>query len=399
MKLKYIIISTAAMVLAASCSNDAVVEEQANQNSIKFSATTGNASRSKDYYCNNALPANFHVWAAVNNADGTLKNYFADEVFGRVSGTSTDYTIVGGTERYLPNEVLSCWAATNFDEGSFTWNPTGRSSMKFTPKEKSEDQLDLIYAYTKARRKAADFDGKVKINFRHALSQIVFRAKNDNTNIYVEIESVSLNNAASSGVFTLPYGNSITDINFEDHTQTGDNTNGGTGDWTREYNATAIQKYTADCKDADGKLIPIGKTPVNLTDTEKDAEDKETAISKSLLMIPETHLTAWDPKSGAVAAGNGAFISVKCKIRNIASPDGQVKPKDIYLWGSADEAAELAIPCEFNWLQGKKYIYTISFTTNGHAGYDPGDGSNVLIPIEFSVNVDDFGSRKYIDAE
>lgn len=65
---------------------------------------------------------------------------------------------------------------------------------------------------------------------------------------------------------------------------------------------------------------------------------------------------------------------------------------DIYLWGSKDEAKELAIPVDFKWEQGKKYIYTIKFTAKGHAGFDPGDGSDVLIPIEFSVKVDDFGS-------
>ena len=56
------------------------------------------------------------------------------------------------------------------------------------------------------------------LNFRHALSQIVFQARNDSKNLYVEISGVSVNNAESKGTFTFP--SVSTDENVEDHTGT-----------------------------------------------------------------------------------------------------------------------------------------------------------------------------------
>ena len=44
----------------------------------------------------------------------------------------------------------------------------------------------------------------VSLNFRHALSQIVFQAKNTNPNLYVEISGVKLVNVDDKGNYTLP---------------------------------------------------------------------------------------------------------------------------------------------------------------------------------------------------
>ena len=79
---------------------------------------------------------------------------------------------------------------------------------------------------------------------------------------------------------------------------------------------------------------------------------------------------------------------IKCKIRNVAGDE--VADDDVYLWGTASEAKELAIPVSLTWKQGVKYIYTFVFG-EGIGGYDP-EGEEVLVPITFSVTVDDFTS-------
>ena len=123
MKLKLFLLATSAVALA-SCSSDAVVEDNAADNAIQFSAAAGKASRAADYYCNANLPADFHVWASVNG-----KQYFADETYAKGEGST--YSITGGVERYWPNEEISFFAAKNYD--AFNWNVATASTMTTTP--------------------------------------------------------------------------------------------------------------------------------------------------------------------------------------------------------------------------------------------------------------------------
>lgn len=372
MKLKLFLLATSAVALA-SCSSDAVVEDNAAGNAIQFSAAAGKASRAADYYCNANLPADFHVWASVNG-----KQYFANETYAKGEGST--YSITGGVERYWPNDEISFFAAKNYDD--FTWNVATASTMKITPALAAKEQKDLLYAYTVSNRGTNNnFNaGKAKLNFRHALSQVVFYALNENSKIYVEIENISLNNAAATGTFTLPIGAAnVTDDNLQDHTQVGAAKTKGLGTWAVDGKA----KFTADVTKGTNNLVALTAEKQNLTDnaTEND-------FGQSLLVLPE-NVTAWD-KTKVTAETTGSYFTVKCKIRNIAG--AAVADDDVYLWGNATEARELLIPVNFNWEQGKKYIYTIKFTKTGHAGYDE-DGNDVLIPIQFDVTVDDFGSK------
>lgn len=378
MKLKLFLLATSAVALA-SCSSDAVVEDQQAANAIQFSAAAGKASRAADYYCNNNLPADFHVWASVNG-----KQYFADETYAKGKGST--YSITGGVERYWPNDEISFFAAKNYDD--FTWNVATASTMKITPALAAKAQKDLLYAYTVSKRdENKNFNaGKAKLNFRHALSQVVFYALNENSKIYVEIENISLNNAAAKGTFTLPIGAAnVTDDNLQDHTQANPAKATGLGTWAVEGKA----KFTADVTKGTNNLVALTAEKQNLTDNATEAE-----YGQSLLVLPE-NVTAWD-KTKITAETTGSYFTVKCKIRNIAG--AAVADDDVYLWGTKDAAKELLIPVNFNWEQGKKYIYTIKFTKTGHAGYDE-DGNDVLIPIQFDVTVDDFGSKSEQNVE
>lgn len=64
------------------------------------------------------------------------------------------------------------------------------------------------------------------------------------------------------------------------------------------------------------------------------------------------------------------------------------------LWPAEGESAKVAIPVSaITWEQGKKYIYTFIFGEGG--GYvppteDDDEPEPVLVPISFTVTVDDF---------
>ena len=403
MKLKLFLLATSAVALA-SCSSDAVVEDNAAGNAIQFSAAAGKASRAADYYCNANLPADFHVWASVNG-----KQYFANETYAKGEGST--YSITGGVERYWPNEEISFFAAKNYDDNGFTWNPAAASKMTFTPALAAKDQKDLLYAYTVAKRgtgeAAKNFTaGKAKLNFRHALSQVVFKAQNKNKNIYVEISEVQVANLKTTGTFTFPTNVTDGDALNNKHDQSGviaDN-DPSFGKWGNlstpaEFTTTGdFGPIAVPCNKKEGEVLKaVG--PVNMTNNvgtatgEGSVKANEQQNKKlSLIVLPQELGHAVYDKVNNKWEENKAYFKVTCLVKNVAKGDGlAATPDDVTLYNG-----DIYIPVKIDWQVGKKYIYTFVFSEKGHGGYDE-HGNDVLIPIEFNVTVDDFADAKNND--
>ncbi|MGM9843764.1 MAG: hypothetical protein ACI30S_06035, partial [Muribaculaceae bacterium] len=417
-------------------------------NAIKFSVVANNASRSAEYWCNYNLPKQFNVWAAVGG-----KTYFKNESFKLNSGSWQ----IEGDYRYWPAEEVTFFAAKikgdketdteNF--ATFKWlNDANQIAPTITmeTKDKASEQHDLLYAVTKSTRTEVENEqvtknyknGVATLNFRHALSQVVFYAKNENPNIYVEIDEVVVCNVNSKGTFSYKYTDGDpepTDGNLENHTQEGSLTDKkGVGKWSDQntkYTATTdvlttAAKVQARKVDGEGKITTTQADRVNLTDNtagkkEGDTTTKEDA-THSLLLIPQT-VDAWNPATtkdpdkaavgkeggeGYVAGQTGAYFKVKCTIKNVAKGDGSAAADDdLYVWADKVTTTEdegesqvtkvsyktkyIYVPVKIDWATGKKYIYTILFTTTGHGGYDE-NGDPVLIPIKFNLTVDDFAA-------
>ena len=385
MKLKLFLLATSAVALA-SCSSDAVVEDQQAANAIQFGVTTGNSSRAASYYCNAEKPSQFNVWASVGG-----KTYFENESF---SLNGTTWTIDGTTERYWPEEEVSFFAAKNqtaYEGEEFAtvnWNE-GAPTIDMTVKTEAKDQQDLLYAYTKVARADAAVPAQNRrvatLNFRHALSQVVFKAQNKNKNIYVEISEVQVANLNTKGTFKFP--TVVTDDNLQDHDQKGDlSTKTGIGSWAGQSvpaATTTTGVFTA--------VEALGNgVAVNLTNNEGT---ERANIVNSLIVLPQT-LAAWD--HAAAPGETGAYFKVKCLVKNVAAGDGtKATADDVTLYNDY-----IYIPVNVAWEVGKKYIYTFVFSEKGHAGYDE-EGNNVLVPIEFNVTVDDFakGAETNVDAD
>lgn len=420
MKFKHLLLTASVMALFSSCSNDELVSESTSHgDAIAFSVTTTNATRAADYWCNNQLPKYFEVSAMYNKA-----SYFNGDVY---TAESNKYINADGIDRYWPavseSLPLNVYAykvkadgtdAIGSEFATFSWpdnwtvaNAAPTITYDMSEKKAAADQHDLLYAYTQVKEKPG-FGKTAPINFRHALSQIVFYAKCENTKVYVEIEEIALVNAAKKGVFTLPTGTNVTDDYLIDHTQAGTAKSDGLGTWALEYdNSNEYYGYVASCKDGNNLKI-IGSTLTNLTDN-TNANDKHTEITQSLLVLPQTKYSDTNNNNVAkyvpytdeggtktykkLSEVGGACIAIKCRIRNIAG--STVADNDVYLWGSAPTesstgAEYLVVPVDFTWEQGKKYIYNINFSKTGHGGYDPDNGKEVLVPIQLDVKVDDF---------
>ncbi len=403
MKLKLFLLATSAVALA-SCSSDAVVEDQQAANAIQFGVTTGNASRAASYYCNNDKPAQFNVWAKVKQGEA-FKTYFENESF--VKKDATTWTIASGVERYWPNEEISFYAAKNDDKdghefATVNWN-SGAPTIHMTVKTEASKQQDLLYAYTVSNRSKTDGTGnfnagKADLNFRHALSQVVFKAQNNNKKIYVEIQEVQVANLNTEGTFSFP--TETTNVPLEGHKQGTAIPTTGIGSWNETQTTPATFTTTEDF----GPIAVAGNSQViNLTNNEAadgtDAEKEKTKITHSLIVLPQK-LDAWNHT--AAPSTTGAYFKVRCTIWNVSGTQVD-KNNDVILYNNQNaegQAQYIYIPVKIDWQVGKKYIYTFVFSKNGHGGYDK-DGNDVLIPIKFNVTVDDFakGAEPNVDAD
>ena len=97
--------------------------------------------------------------------------------------------------------------------------------------------------------------------------------------------------------------------------------------------------------------ITLNGTPESLMGTEGSA-----------MLIPQ-QLTAWDAAGDKPNANKGAYLAVKLQITTKAG--ARVYPAEVV--GNYDWAA---VPVDTNWEAGKKYVYTLDFTS-GAGKVDP----------------------------
>lgn len=375
----------------ASCSQDETIGINHDGDEITFNVVTNNATRAAGVFCNQNLPDGFYVSAISDGKTYIDKDY--------VTNSDGNWTNTSGT-RYWPETAVDFYAHVNGGD-AYKWNNGSPKFEGFTVNGTVAEQVDLLYAVKKNQSKA---NGKVILNFRHALSQIVFQAKNTNANLYVEIAGVSVANVGGKNTFTFPSVNTETNI---DHPETGPGDDGVYEDdefgsipygasWGAWDNLTSgTEKYDVDF---DKTPVEGNNTLVALTTANETGEEYN---SNAMLLLPQK-TTAWDPEANPVpdAAGNtGSYLLVDCAIFNVAGTD-YAEGNDVCLWGEQKEGAwttkELAIPVAFDWQQGKKYVYTLVFG-EGNGGYnpdpedpDPEDPDPVLVPITFEITVDEF---------
>ena len=406
---KFLFGTAGLLLIAASCSKNEVVEVNQDGNEIQFSVVANNATKAADIYCNNNMPEQFTVFAKYSDGG----SYMQGDV---IKKNGTSWVNQSGT-RFWPNEgSLDFYAFVNenaTDNYTWGWNDAAEGTpatlTDYTVPSDVAKHTDLLYAVKMEQSKGtgkeaaegseAESDTEttspVTLNFRHALSQIVFQAKNTNPNLHVEISGVSIVGVSSKGDFAFP--TTDTDTNkYGEHNGEGTNITYTTG-WGVWSGLETPAKYTVEL----GETVNIPgsqetTTPTNLTNNVAPAETS----SKALLLLPQG-VEGWDPTTapkvstdGNYATDKGAYFLVDCAIYNIAGNSFDAE-NDTPLWGTTAAHKEAAIPVEIDWEQGKKYIYTFIFGEGG--GYDPedpdpdpDDPDPVLIPITFNVTVDDF---------
>ena len=209
---------------AVSCSNEEVVSVNNDANEITFAVVANNSTRAlKDsMYCNNYKPGSFHVWAlAKDNSVATVvgKSYFQEVLYSANTG-KTVWSADQANIRFWPNqgaEKLDFYVMHNYN-GTVKWDPANATTTEprlsvtgYTLTTDVAAQTDFIYAVKQNQVKEGN-DGKKTINFRHALSQVVFKARNTNNTLHVEIGEVQVKNFNSKGNFALPLNDTETTL-------------------------------------------------------------------------------------------------------------------------------------------------------------------------------------------
>lgn len=372
MKGKFFFLALSAMALATGCSNDEMTEVNRGDG-IDFSVTAGKLTRAAATTTNSINE--FKVWAFTDNKtymDGTP-----------VSKEGNKWTYTG--TKFWPETAVDFFAVSPATPLLGTVSVTNDS--KTITDYIANGSEDLLYAANFSETKADHTASPVSVNFRHALSQIVFKVKKTTTSsINVKVKGIKVDGVANKS--SLTWATLFTGDNLSEGT-TDTETDGSWGTWAVP---TGDTEYTA----------------VNLT----EAYDVQTtpnyltteAGNGALFLMPQT-LNPWLTLStdGKASITGAARLLVNCQITDELS--------SIQLWPKTEgEFGEVAIslsnptsdpnkteddPHE-RWMQGKKYIYTLIFGEGGGYKPDPDDPDNpdkptpVLVPITFTVTVDGF---------
>lgn len=372
MKGKFFFLALSAMALATGCSNDEMTEVNRGDG-IDFSVTAGKLTRAAATTTNSINE--FKVWAFTDNKtymDGTP-----------VSKEGNKWTYTG--TKFWPETAVDFFAVSPATPQSGTVSVTNDS--KTITDYIANGSEDLLYAANFSETKAGHTASPVSVNFRHALSQIVFKVKKTTTSsINVKVKGIKVDGVANTA--TLTWATATTGANLpegEADTETGDS-------WGTWGTPTGNGEYTA----------------VNLT----EAYDVQTtsnyltteAGNGALFLMPQT-LDPWLTLStgGKASIRGTARLLVNCQIKDTDS--------DIQLWPEEGEFGDVAISLSNptndpnkedgdtshdRWMQGKKYIYTLIFGEGGGYKPDPDDPDEpdkptpVLVPITFTVTVDEF---------
>ena len=359
--------------LLMGCSDEEIANvETSSRNAIGFNVLSNAAeTRATPTTPDNLTNTDFDVFAFT--ADGTAFMGKVDTEFGHdgvkivYKNGKWDYDNANDL-RYWPTEALDFYA---FNPGTvsedmmvfYSWEATKDvQKISYTCMDEygagTHANYDVMYAMAKGQTKDMN-NGIVKFNFKHILSQVVFKAKTQYDNMQVDINMIKIHNVKMGGFFTLPA------------------TADGTGSWS-------------DPADLPSEVSGLGKftvvKDVNIT-VKSNTIATDISTTTPMLNRPQ-ELTAWKVSETAtkskLEADNAkqCYLEIACKIRQSGA----------YLLGSASEYKTIYVPFGDTWEQGKRHIYTLIFG----GGYDD-QGEAVLNPIRFDAETTGWGDANNKD--
>lgn len=369
--MKKVIFGTAlaSLALLSACSSDnelANVETTAN-NAIGFHVVGNKAeTRANIIGADNITSTDFNVFAFTRNEDGTDGTIFMGEKANQLGQKGIKIVNKSGEWDYANDADIHYWPANtalNFyavSPGSFEkveenmemtnvygWNISNNTkTISYSPLDEyagrtDKKNLDVMYAIAPNQTQTKENGGRVKFQFKHILSQVVFKAKTQLENMEVEIKEMKIHNPWTKGTYTLP------------------TTSSEKGTW-------ALTDPTIGSKR--GAFTVVKDKSISVTSKETATE---ISVDGPMLFVPQT-LTAWDVKKtkGDADKAGESYLEITCKIKQ----DG------VYVFAPEGNYGTLYVPFGPTWEQGKRYTYTLIFG----GGYDE-HGLPILQSINFEA--------------
>lgn len=368
MKKNLFMTAAAIAALLTGCSTDEEIAniETSAKNAIGFNTVSNGAETKATIYGNGSTNFDFDVFA-FNSTSGKLFMGTHQTDFGH---DGVDIIYKDGKWDYKNPADLAYWPTNNLDfyavsPATYDNNLFGYLQWLILFNEqkiiystvdefsKGTKNLDVMYAVAKQQTKNYN-GGVVNLNFKHTLSQVLFRAKVQYEFMEVTINEMKIRNFYTGGTFTFPTDNN-------DPTQS---------NWT----------YTDRQHTAGGGGFTVKKAGTGITASSTTEAQWITVENDPMLFIPQT-LTAWKttPESAVTKADGDSQKNSYLEIAMKLTQKGQ------YLIGSETEYKTIYVPFSAEWQPGYRYIYTLNFG----GGYDE-HGKPMLTPITFEASVENW---------
>lgn len=337
MKYHYLLLMACAAGALASCSSDNDDKIVKTHDAITFAASVPKPNTGRAVTTVETLTS-FKTYGFVD------KQIYMDGVDVNRNGTRWEYAPVqywpAGKSvnfySYSPKEINSGAA-----EGNIT------SDNPDIPDFINDGKTDLLYAVNMDQNEST---GQVKVNFRHALSQVRFMVKKNTAQpVNVKVYSLEVINANTVGSFRFPR-------------QT-------TAQGTDVYGTWHDMKSPAVCE------IYLSEDGMDLT-----AEAQEMLSTGYMFVVPQTltELTGTDTSKATIAR-------LRCTITDSGAAGHVVWPSSTAEPGydASNTSAYIYFPLytqnNSEWISGKSYRYQLTVGVPSTAG-----------AIDFDVTVDDY---------
>lgn len=355
MRKKVLLAALSALALAA-CVNDETIEMNPG-NAVAFRPSTENSTRATVTTSNTIQ--DFKVWGYYKKNDNTDYTSFMEGQEVNKAGDEWVYSPV----RFWPTSGEVDFYSVSPASVETDITKDAQQIVDYTVNTDPSKQIDLLYAVNMGCDDNYSKDG-VPVNFRHALSQVVFKAKTANPSIEVEIESITLKSVMSKGTFTFPTETTTAIGSFDTYEEAVED--GTFGKWELSKNFMDLQRYTVTLDQA--KTVPTDGRTIDLTTTDNGV----------LLLLPQIlaeNEYTYDNGGISETDSESPSLSIRCRIYNVSGED------KVQVFGSYDNFDIVRdIPFEGTWQQGRKYTYTLIF----------GEEMEDLKKVNFEASVDEF---------
>lgn len=379
MKKNFLFVAMATLMFTglASCTNDdetASVKGSDGPAKMEFNISAEQSGGTRGYAttATNALSTitNFMAWAYDDTTNGLYMGNSA--TVGRTvtnTGTALAPAWTYAPVQFWPVNPLNFVAQTPATDASITANSTASATNVVTLTSNVtldldvEDQKDIMFAEADDIE-STDDSGNVPFTFKHALSQIVFKGKFNNSGAItkVTVAEIALCNVYKTGVITF-----TSEGNFYGGTALSPVTQVPALSLSNKANFSLAG---SDLEDAETTSNGVYTYAAQADNAFFMTTSENATLNNAWMLLPQT-VAAWDGATvdgSGVPSDGGAYIKLRV----------QMEKDGVVVKGSA-EADAVYLPLAISWDRSKRYIYTIEF-----------NGTNALTPITFSVAAQDW---------